>query len=131
MNSNYWQRICSVDRVTPDRGVAALVYAATGQPFMVAIFRLSSVGRDHPEQWLAVDHLDPIANAPVMARGLVGSCGEVPTVASPINKRRYDLRTGETIEGDGPSLRSWRVRVIDAQVEVDATTSLLRNDVMA
>ena len=107
--------MCATDRVRPDRGVAALV----GDD-MVALFR---VGGDQ-EQWFAIDHLDPVTGAPVMARGLVGSTdgadaegGDAPTVASPIYKERYDLRTGMGI-GNDHAAKTWDVRVVDGMVEV-------------
>lgn len=91
-----WRRVCPVDEVPVDRGVAALI---DGHP--VAVFRLSGIDGG-AEEWHCVDHLDPISGAPVMARGLVGSVGSpplvVPTVASPIHKERYNLRSGVCLD---------------------------------
>ena len=42
-----------------------------------------------------MDHHDPHTGAPVMARGIVGSRGDRPTIASPLHKQVYDLGTGE------------------------------------
>ena len=130
MTTARWHQVCDVSRVAFDRGVAALVDGPDGNPHMVALFRLSPVGAEHPEEWLAVDHFDPVAQAPVMARGLVGSVGCMPTIASPITKQRYDLRTGDAVGGDSPSLRSWRVRVTDGQVEIQGPVNALEDNVM-
>lgn len=118
-----WQAICDVDDLVPDRGVAALLDRPAQPAQMVALFRLASVSHEHPVEWFAVDHIDPISRAPVMARGLVGSEGSVPIVSSPIDKRRYDLRTGLAMDGESPPLRCWPVRVVDGRVEVCTTAT--------
>jgi nitrite reductase (NADH) small subunit len=106
-----WVPVCRLDDVTPDRGVAALI----GQD-QVAVFLLSAVG-DTPAEIYAVDNHDPYSRANVMARGLVGSAGDRPIVASPIYKERFDLRDGTCLDGD-LSLRPWPVRIVDGWVEV-------------
>ena len=103
-----WQRVCTLDALVPDRGAAALV----GER-QVALFRLSDTGDVH-----AVDHLDPFSQANVMARGLVGSRMGVPTVASPMHKQSFDLRTGQCLDEPEVSLAVWPTRVIDGWVEV-------------
>lgn len=113
-----WVTVCAADRIRRDRGVAALV---AGQP--VAIFRLSPVDAE-PEEWCAVSHIDPDTGSPVMARGLVGSVGNpplvIPTVASPIYKQRYNLRTGACLDRADLALQTFPVRLHDGQVEVGA-----------
>lgn len=117
-NHQTWVDVCAADAVTADRGFAALV---AGRP--VAIFRLAAVPAGEDE-WFAVDHIDPRTGAPVIARGLVGSTVvegvEVPTVASPLHKQRYDLRTGAGIGDEDTSLSSWAVAVFDGRVLVAA-----------
>lgn len=111
-----WVVVCAADRIRPDRGVAVLL---GDQP--VAVFRLSAVDAA-PEEWCAVSHLDPVTGAPVMARGLVGSVAEdgelVPTVASPLHKQRYDLRSGRCLDELEVSLTTFPVRVHAGMVEV-------------
>ncbi len=54
-----------------------------------------------------------------MSRGIVGSRGPVPTVASPLHKQVYDLRTGECLDVPGVALPVYPVRVSgDSVVEV-------------
>ena len=75
-----WVPVCRVDDVTPDRGVAALVHG-----HQVAVFLLSPLpGQDGPTEVYAIDNRDPYSGANVLARGLVGSAGDRPTVASPM-----------------------------------------------
>ena len=84
-----WVEVCALHRLTPDRGVAALVEGR-----QVAVFLLSS-GDLH-----AVDNVDPWSGAAVLSRGLVGEAGGVATVASPLYKQRFDLATGRCLDGD-------------------------------
>ena len=102
-----WRPLCSLDDLAIDRGAAALV----GDQ-QVAVFRLAS------GEVYAVGHRDPFSGANVMARGLVGSRGDRPTVASPIYKQVFDLRTGQCLDDDSASLTSWAVRVVGGIVEI-------------
>lgn len=105
-----WSRVCRLDDLVPERGVAALV---DGE--QVAVFRLSD------DCVHAVQQLDPFSGAYVMARGLVGTRGEAPTVASPMYKQVFDLRDGRCLESVGAEpqhLRTWPVRVEDGMVYV-------------
>ena len=103
-----WTAVCALDSLPVDRGVAALV---DGQ--QIAIFRLAT------GEVFAVDHRDPFSGANVMARGLVGSRGDVVTVASPVYKQVFDLATGVCLDDGLVALRSWPVRVVDGMIEID------------
>lgn len=103
-----WTAVCSLDDLAIDRGAAALVGGN-----QVAIFRLAA------GDVYAVGHRDPFSGANVMARGLVGTRGDIPTVASPIYKQSFDLRTGQCLDDDAVTLGSWPVRVVDGIVEVE------------
>jgi nitrite reductase (NADH) small subunit len=92
--------VCRYDELEPERGVAALVGEV-----QVALFRLDD-GRV-----VAVDHRDPFSGANVMARGLVGSRGSVPTVASPMYKQVFDLLTGRCLDDPSVALASYPVQV--------------------
>jgi nitrite reductase (NADH) small subunit len=107
-----WTRVCSLDALPADRGAAALVHGR-----QVAIFRLAN------GEVYAVDHNDPFSGANVMARGLVGTRGNVPTVASPIYKQVFDLQTGTCLDDESVALKSWPVRIVDGMVEVDVSAS--------
>lgn len=101
-----WTPVCPLDRLDEDRGVAALVDGV-----QVAIFRTAA-------GLFAVDNLDPVGDAYVMSRGLVGSRGGVPTLASPLHKQVYDLTTGRCLDLPGVALRRHRARCRDGLVEV-------------
>ena len=104
-----WTKVCALDLLAVDRGAAALV-----DGHQIAIFRLAS-GDVH-----AIDHRDPFSGANVLARGLVGSRGDVPTVASPVYKQVFDLTTGRCLDDESVGVRSWPVRVVNGLIEVEA-----------
>lgn len=100
-----WTPVCAVDDILPDTGVCALVNGRH-----VAIFRVG------PQQFFAIDNVDPKAGASVLARGLVGSLGDRTVVASPLYKHHFDLRSGECLESPELSVRAHAVRVEGPQV---------------
>lgn len=102
-----WTVVCSYHRLEPERGVAALL---DGE--QVALFRT------YDGQLFAIGQRDPIGGANVMSRGIVGTRGDVPTVASPLHKQVYDLRTGECLDVPGVAVPTYRVRCRDGLVEV-------------
>ncbi|MBM7490888.1 nitrite reductase small subunit NirD [Micromonospora luteifusca] len=101
-----WTTICPLDRLEPDRGVAALVDGA-----QVALFRT-------PDGLFAIDNRDPVSGAYVLSRGIVGSRGGVPTVASPLHKQVYDLRSGHCLDLPGVAVARHDARCRDGLVEV-------------
>ena len=103
-----WTQLCRLDDLAPERGAAALV---DGE--QVALFRLID------GTVLAVQQLDPYSGAHVMSRGIVGSRGDAATLASPMHKQVFDLRTGRCLDplGKDPRhLRTWDVRCVDGVV---------------
>jgi len=67
---------------------------------------------------LAIDNVDPFSGAAVMSRGIIGSVGETVTVASPVYKQRFDLRTGACLENPDVRVATFPARVVDGRVEV-------------
>ena len=105
--TNSWRSICPDAHLPVDRGVAALV---DGE--QVAVFRTSDA------QLHAVSNLDPFSGAMVMSRGIVGSRGDRPTIASPIFKQVFDLETGRCLDDAEMALEVYLVRVQDGIVQV-------------
>lgn len=102
-----WTPVCPYPRVEPERGVAALV---DGE--QVAVFKT------YDGTLYAIGNQDPVAGAYVMSRGIVGTRGEIPTVASPLHKQVYDLRTGECLDMPGVAVPTYQVRRRDGLIEV-------------
>jgi nitrite reductase (NADH) small subunit len=103
-----WVEVCSLDDITPDTGVAALV---AGQ--QVAIVRVGD-----GDEVYAVGNYDPFSHAFVIARGIVGDRGGIPKIASPIFKQSFDLRTGQCLDDPDTRIPSYPVRVRDGRVAV-------------
>ena len=101
-----WTTVCPVDRLEPDRGVAALVDGV-----QIALFRTA-------DGLFAIDNRDPVSGAYVLPRGIVGSRGGVPTVASPLHKQVYDLRSGHCLDLPGVAVARHDVRCRNGLVEV-------------
>jgi nitrite reductase (NADH) small subunit len=104
--------VCRFDDLLPERGVAALV-----GDVQVAVFRC------HDDALYAVGQRDPFSGANVMSRGIVGTRGEVPTVASPMFKQVFALDTGICLDDGTTRLPVHAVRVREGLVEVGPVTS--------
>ncbi|HET9656061.1 MAG TPA: nitrite reductase small subunit NirD [Kineosporiaceae bacterium] len=104
-----WVGICPLERLEPERGVAALVAGV-----QVAVFRLRD-GTLH-----AIDHRDPCSGANVLARGIVGTRGEVPVLISPMFRQAFDLHTGACLDDPARAVRVHAVRARGGWVEVSA-----------
>ncbi|MBP0459865.1 nitrite reductase small subunit NirD [Streptomyces bomunensis] len=108
-----WHRVCELADLVPGRGAAVLL--GTEQ---VAVFR------DRSGTVYAVANRDPFSGAQVMSRGLLGSRGPVPTLASPMYKHVFDLRDGRCLDEDAAPdgspavLRVWPARRATAAVSV-------------
>jgi len=102
-----WTKICPLEDLPMERGVTALVH---GQA--VAVFRT------HDNQVYALGNHDPFSKASVLARGIVGTRGDVPFVASPMHKQAFDLRTGQCLDDAAVRIPTYGVRVLDGCVLV-------------
>ncbi len=96
-----WVEVCHLDDLVPERGAAALV-----DGHQVALFRLLD-GSVH-----AIGNLDPFSGAQVLARGIVGTRGGAPMVASPLYKQHVDLLSGRCLEQPGTRVPVYPVRVV-------------------
>lgn len=105
-----WTDVCGLDELVLDRGVCALVGG-----HQVAVFRVSPTG-----ELYALSNYDPFSGAYVLSRGIVGSRGDVPKVASPVYKQSFDLRTGRCLDDPAVSVRTYPVRVVSGRVQVAA-----------
>jgi nitrite reductase (NADH) small subunit len=102
-----WVPVCRYEALLPERGVAALV---DGE--QVAVFRTFD-GMLH-----AIGNQDPFSGAFVLSRGIVGTSADVPTVASPLFKQAFDLRTGRCLSDPDVAVPVHAVRCRDGVVEV-------------
>ena len=99
--------VCRVDQIEVEGGVAALVAGEA-----VAVFRT------YDDEILAISNYDPFSRASVLARGIVGTRGDIPFVASPIYKQAFDLRTGQCLDDAAVRVPTYDVQVADGVVSV-------------
>ncbi|KUP97154.1 nitrite reductase small subunit NirD [Thermobifida cellulosilytica] len=105
-----WVRACSSGFLVPDRGVAVLLPGGA----QAALFRTGD------GVLYAVGNIDPFTGAAVMSRGITGDRGGEPTVASPMLKQVFSLRTGVCLDVEGVRLPVYAVRERGGRVEVAA-----------
>jgi nitrite reductase (NADH) small subunit len=110
-----WVRVCALADLEVERGRAALLGNT-----QIALFLVHD-GRVH-----AVSNLDPYSGASVISRGIVGTRQDIPTVASPMYKQVFDLRTGACLDTQGKDAKAltvWPATVSDDSVFIrwDAT----------
>jgi len=103
-----WHRVCAAEELEPAWGEAALIAGR-----QVALFRTAA------GKVFAVAQEDPATGAHVMARGITGSRGARPTLASPLHKEVYDLETGECLTTPGLRLQTFNTRIVGGYVEVE------------
>ncbi len=117
-----WTPVCRLADLAVERGAAALL-ATSGEPEQIALFRMTD------DEVLAVQQLDPYSGANVMARGIVGTRGGELTVAGPVYKQVFSLRTGRCLDAAGYTpryglpgdLTTYPARVVDGVVMVGST----------
>jgi nitrite reductase (NADH) small subunit len=110
MSEKSWVAICNETDLFSDTGVCAKV---NGQ--QVAIFKSSRLN-----ELFAISNYDPIGEANVLSRGIIGSLGDAIVVASPLYKEHYNLRTGECLEKPEHKVTVYAVRVENGVVQVQA-----------
>jgi nitrite reductase (NADH) small subunit len=87
--------ICSIDALAENSGVCALV-TINGQQQQVAIYYLP----DTEQKVFALGNWDPLGQANVMSRGILGNVGDEIVVASPLYKQHFSLISGKCLEDD-------------------------------
>lgn len=103
-----WQSVCRLEDITPDTGICALF-----NDQQVAIFRARN-----SDSLFVISNYDPIGEANVLSRGILGSLGKRLVVASAFYKQHYDLRTGECVEDDSYSVETYLIRGVDGDVQL-------------
>ncbi|TLU64270.1 nitrite reductase small subunit NirD [Thalassotalea litorea] len=108
--SQRWVDICRQDQLIEDTGVAALL--ENGK--QVAIFQLALKA----QQIYAVSNFDPIGQANVLYRGIVGCVNSEPVVASPLFKQPFSLIDGRCVTDESISISVYPTRINDGKVQL-------------
>jgi len=102
-------RICALDDIVANTGVAALV---AGE--QVAVFRLDD------DRVYAVGNRDPFSGTNVISRGIVGDLNGEVVVASPVYKQHFSLRSGVCLEDAAVKLPVYRIEIEAGHVCIEA-----------
>jgi len=109
-DNKYWFLACNVNDVS-ENGGACVKYKNE----QIAIFNFSRRG-----QWYATQNLCPHKQQMALSRGMIGSTGEAcePKVACPFHKKTFSLITGECINDDECSIKTYPVKVENGKVYI-------------
>ncbi|HEY0962462.1 MAG TPA: nitrite reductase small subunit NirD [Pseudomonadales bacterium] len=110
--SEVWIGVCNEADLVIGAGVCALL-EADGKTEQVALFRETPDGPVY-----AISNHDPIGNANVLSRGIIGSLGSRIVVASPLYKQHFCLESGQCLEDEKASVKAWQVRIARGQVQL-------------
>lgn len=103
-----WIVACAASELEPLWGETVLL-----DGHQIALIKVSD------DELYAVGNQDPHTGAFVMARGIVGSRGDAPTLASPLHKEVYDLRSGAGLSHPELAIATYPSRIVDGMVEVE------------
>src|SRR5215510_2174652 len=98
-------RVCPLEDIVPNAGVAALVGGE-----QVAVFRLDD------DSVHAVGNFDPFSRANVLSRGIVGDLKGEVVVASPVYKQHFSLLSGRCLEDAAVRIPVYAARVEEGWV---------------
>jgi len=96
-----WHAVCTKDDLIPNSGVCALV-----QGHQIALFYLP----DESPDIYAVGNWDPIGEANVISRGILGSVKGELVVASPMFKQHFSLISGLCLEDESQRISVYPVK---------------------
>jgi nitrite reductase (NADH) small subunit len=103
-----WVDICTLDDITPNTGVCALV-----ENQQIAIFRHGTEAEVY-----AISNYDPFSKTYVLSRGILGDRQNIPKVASPIYKQNFNLLTGQCFDDETVTIPIYKVRIVDNRVQI-------------
>jgi NAD(P)H-dependent nitrite reductase small subunit len=100
-------KVCRLEDIVPDTGVAALVGGE-----QVAVFRID-------QKIYAIGNRDPFSGANVLSRGIVGDMKGELVVASPLYKQHFSLLTGRCLEDESVSVPVYRAGVRGEEIFIE------------
>ncbi len=109
-----WKAVCTVEDLVPESGIA--VWTEDGP---VAVFYLPH----RLPALFAISHTDPFSGANVLARGLTGDLKGQPMVASPLYKQHFNLITGQCLEDESVSVKTYPVLLDGETIRLEVPVS--------
>ena len=100
--------------LVPEQGAAVLLPSGAS----AAVFLL------HDGSVHAVGNRDPYYGAPVICHGIVGDRAGAPTVASPLGKQVFCLRTGRCLDDPEVTLPVFGAQVRDGVIQLSTAVNV-------
>jgi nitrite reductase (NADH) small subunit len=118
ISATRWFYACRAEDVPANGGVCV----QSGQE-QIALFNFTRRG-----EWYATQNLCPHKQQMVLSRGMIGSAGPAcePKIACPFHKRTFSLLTGENLEGEAYTIRTYPVRVQEGRVYIGVEDQVRR-----
>ena len=113
-----WFYACLADDVPENGGVCVKYYDE-----QIALFHFKRLG-----QWYATQNECPHRKQMALSRGMIGTQSEEPKVACPFHKTTFSLETGECLNGDECSLKTYMVKVEDGKVFIGIEKQMLNSE---
>lgn len=102
-----WQTICHKEDLVKNSGVCALLENEE----QIAIFQVK-------DEVFTVGNWDPIGEANVLYRGLIGDKKGDIYVASPLYKQRFVLNSGKCLDDESVAIKTYDTRLQNDEVQV-------------
>jgi nitrite reductase (NADH) small subunit len=102
-----WQTICHKDDLVKNSGVCALL----ANEEQIAIFQVK-------DDVFSVGNWDPIGEANVLYRGMIGDSKGQIYVASPLYKQRFVLNSGKCLDDETVAIKTYDTRLQNDEVQV-------------
>lgn len=94
-----FKKVCQLSDLITNSGVAALV-----GDLQIALFYVD-------DTVFALSNYDPVGQANVMSRGMVGDRKGELMVASPLQKQHYSLNTGVCLDDEAISIPTFETKI--------------------
>ena len=92
----------------------------------IAVFNFTSRG-----EWYASQNMCPHRKAFVLSRGMLGDAQGTPKVACPMHKKTFSLKTGDSLQGEEYSIRTFPVKVEGDRVLLELPPTDLLDQLLA
>ena len=96
-----WFAACGVEDV-PANGGVCVKYQET----QIALFHFA-----RRDEWYATQNECPHRQQMALSRGLIGTQNDEPKVACPFHKKTFSLITGQCLNGDECSIKTYPVKI--------------------
>lgn len=103
-----WFLACRVEDVPSNGGVCVKYHDE-----QIALFHFS-----RRNEWYATQNECPHRQQMALSRGMIGTHGGEPKVACPFHKKTFSLISGECLNGDECSIKTYAVKVENGKVYI-------------